>query len=488
MKQNNSAMPASLDAEKAALGGILLDASAFPLAAEILTPDDFSHDGHRRLFAAMGRLAGAGSAIDAILLTDELLRTGEVEAIGGVPYLGQLTEGLPRSTNVRHYARVVRDKATLRRQIHTLNSLLAQATDPAANPQELQAVISASLQQTVAAESIIPFRTGAEIEAEMPLNVEWIARPWATLGAITEVCGKIKAAGKTTWLLALCNAVVTGAPFMGEPTVKAGALYLTEQPEASFRVAMQRAGLMGRPDFTVLYWRDAVRLPWPTVMRQAVAECKRRGARLLIVDTLAQFAGLVGDAENNAGDALRAIQPLQLAAGEGLAVIVARHERKAGGEVGDSGRGSSAFGGAVDTILTLRRGEGNSRATMRVIRGLSRFAEVPDELVIDFADGKYTALGTGEAVAAQEAEAAIMKAVPDTDAQGLTVDELCKATDLKRSTAQQAIKTLTGRKWLEQTGEGKRGNPNRYRRNSFLPYRNVVAAETNESEQGETAA
>jgi len=472
-------LPASLDAERATLGGILLSAEGFPSVAEILSPDDFSHDAHRRLFGAMGKLAGRGSEIDPVLVTEELLRAGEFEIIGGGTFLASLTENLPRATNVRFYARVVKDKALLRRQIHLLNSLLAQASDAAANPYELQEVISATLLQTVAAQTTIPFRTGAEIEAEMPPNMEWLARPWATPGAITELTGKIKAAGKTTWLLALCRAVVEGSDFMGERTAQTGALYLTEQPEASFRPAMVRAGLMGRSDFTVLYWRDTVRLPWPTVMHQAVAECKRRGLRLVVVDTLAQFAGLVGDSENNCGDALRAIQPLQLAAGEGLAVMVARHERKSGGEVGDSGRGSSAFGGAVDTILSLRRPEGNSRPTMRVIRGLSRFAEVPDELVIDYVDGRYTALGTGEAVAAQEAEQVLMKALPDSDSEGLTVDDLCKATELKRSTAQQGIRTLLGRKWLEQTGKGKRGDPHRYRRNSFPPYRVGVAAERN---------
>lgn len=279
-------LPASLDAERAALGAILLDNAAYPCAAEIVTPDDFSHDGHRRLFAAMTRLAGAGSPIDPLLLTEELVRAGELEIVGGVPYLSLLTENLPRSVNVAHYARVVRDKAILRRQILMLNSLLAQAMDPAANPQEIQEVISASLQFAVVAERTMPFRTGVEIEAQMPEQIEWIARPWATPGSITEVCGKIKAAGKTTWLLALCCAVVDGADFMGEPTTKAAVLYLTEQPETSFRIEMRRAGLIGRPDFTVLHWRHTARLPWASVMHQAVAECKRRGVRWLSIHWL----------------------------------------------------------------------------------------------------------------------------------------------------------------------------------------------------------
>jgi hypothetical protein len=95
--------------------------------------------------------------------------------------------------------------------------------------------------------------------------------------------------------------------------------------------------------------------------------------------TLPQWAGIHGDGENSAGEALAAMAPLQEAASQHhLAVVIARHERKSGGDVGNSGRGSSAFAGAVDIVLSLRRPEGNTRPTLRVIHALSRFDETPD--------------------------------------------------------------------------------------------------------------
>ena len=103
----------------------------------------------------------------------------------------------------------------------------------------------------------------------------------------------------------------------------------------------------------------------------------------LVVDTLPQFAGLKGDSENNSGDALSAVEPLLQAAADGIGIIIVRHERKAGGRSGDSGRGSSAFAGAVDIVLSLRKPEGNSRKTQRVLQALSRFSETPTELLID---------------------------------------------------------------------------------------------------------
>jgi hypothetical protein len=92
---------------------------------------------------------------------------------------------------------------------------------------------------------------------------------------------------------------------------------------------------------------------WPEIVAAAVDECKRVAASLLVIDTLAQFAGLTGDRENNSGDALEAMAPLQMAAAEGIGVIVIRYERKSGGDR-DSGRGSSAFAGVVDIVLSLR--------------------------------------------------------------------------------------------------------------------------------------
>ena len=122
-------LPSNLDAERSVLGAVLLDNSAYNYAAELLIADDFSSDGHRRIFARMVTLGESGRPIDPVTLTEELLRTNELETAGGVAYLSALTEGLPRATNVAHYARIVKDKAVLRRLVHTSNSILHEALE-----------------------------------------------------------------------------------------------------------------------------------------------------------------------------------------------------------------------------------------------------------------------------------------------------------------------------------------------------------------------
>ena len=122
-------LPTNVDAERSVLGAILLDNAAYDLAAEQLVSADFSLDAHRKIFERMVVLNDSARPIDPVTLTEELLRTNELEAVGGVAYLSVLTEGLPRSVNVAHYARIVKDKAVLRRLIYTSNSIIHQALD-----------------------------------------------------------------------------------------------------------------------------------------------------------------------------------------------------------------------------------------------------------------------------------------------------------------------------------------------------------------------
>ena len=128
----------------------------------------------------------------------------------------------------------------------------------------------------------LPFRTARELAAETPEVVEWVAEPWVALGCITELDGRPKTAGKTTWVLHLCKAVLDGAPFMGAPTRRSGVVYLTEQAPRSFRSTLERAGLLDRDDLLVLRWHDARGTAWPDVAaagRRRVPAAGVRAAR-----------------------------------------------------------------------------------------------------------------------------------------------------------------------------------------------------------------
>ena len=120
-------LPHNLEAERSVLGAILLHNDAFNQVAEIIDAADFFRDAHRRIFDKMVKLSERNDAIDLITLKDELGRSGEIDEVGGPAYITALVDGVPRSANVEHYARIIKEKATLRSLIFSANKILKTA-------------------------------------------------------------------------------------------------------------------------------------------------------------------------------------------------------------------------------------------------------------------------------------------------------------------------------------------------------------------------
>ena len=258
-------------------------------------------------------------------------------------------------------------------------------------------------------------RTAEEIGALALPEIEWIAYPWVAAGCLTELDGKPKRAGKTTWGLAMVSSVVQGQPFLSQPTLETPVVLMSEQNERTLQVALRRANLHECRDLHIVLRHELGDMRWPDMVEQAAAYCRQIGSRMLMIDTLPPFLGLRGDAENHAADALLAVQPLQeVCARDGLGILFTRHERKAGGDVGDSGRGSSAYGGAVDVILSLRRGNPSQvRDTVRLLESLSRYDETPAHLVIELQGGRYVALADNGELAFTEVQYQVVSALKD---------------------------------------------------------------------------
>jgi hypothetical protein len=458
----NPRLPHSPDAERAYLGGIILGGVAPELEAS-----DFFLPFHQALYRSFQRLQRDGKPTNDLVLLAEFLTVAELEQIGGIPYLAGLVNEIPKVSNLTHYAKVIKTKAAVRRGMALcalMGEKLAATNGDAADVLREISALSASLREQVEQKRILEFKTGLDMASAPDQKILWIARGLVAKGASTELGAKVKA-GKTTLIMAMVEAVVDGLTFLGQPTLKTPVVYLTEQPSVSFREAMQRAKLLGREDFVVLSFTETRGMEWSQVASAAVAECKRVGALLLVIDTLSQFAGLTGDRENNSGDALEAMRPLQQATAEGLGVVLVRHERKSGGDVGDSGRGSSAFAGAVDIVLSLRKPAGNSGKNRRLIQSLSRFSETPNDLLIELTDSGYIALGEQHETALKDAKNSIFAIAPQIETEAKDSKELAASTELSRPTAQRAIEELFRDGMLSRIGKGRKGDPFRY----FIP-------------------
>jgi replicative DNA helicase len=120
-------LPSSPESERVILGAILLDNTLISQAIELLSQDDFYSPLHRRVFRAMSNLFERGDKIDPILIGEELRKEGQLENIGGVATITNLTYGLPHFSNIAHYAKIVHDKAVIRNLIKVCNNVVSEA-------------------------------------------------------------------------------------------------------------------------------------------------------------------------------------------------------------------------------------------------------------------------------------------------------------------------------------------------------------------------
>lgn len=120
-------LPMNLEAERSILGAILLDNGAAPKVFNLVKREDFFLEQHRKSFVAMQSLVGQGSSIDLVTLTEYLNSSKELESSGGAPYLASLCDGMPKVSNVEHYAKIVREKAVLRNLIHATHNIWEKA-------------------------------------------------------------------------------------------------------------------------------------------------------------------------------------------------------------------------------------------------------------------------------------------------------------------------------------------------------------------------
>ena len=114
--------PQSLEGEMSVLGGVLLENEALNKALEVLRPDDFYRESHRKIFNALIDLFEKGEPADIVTLTAALTNNGDLDAVGGSSYLATLVDYVPTAANISYYAKLVKEKSIAR-------SLIRVATD-----------------------------------------------------------------------------------------------------------------------------------------------------------------------------------------------------------------------------------------------------------------------------------------------------------------------------------------------------------------------
>lgn len=204
-----------------------------------------------------------------------------------------------------------------------------------------------------------------------------------------------------------------------------GVAYLTEQSPVVFAADARAAGILGHPDLHVLCRHNA-RGTWPEIVSDVRAYVREHCIDLVVIDTADVWMLRPGDDPNDSVIAEAAVREAQRLAADGVAVCLLRHERKGGGDIADSGRGSSAFAGAVDALLTLRRVSGSGHENRRELECVARAAlpDVSPKLVIELEGGHYVLKGDARDVERQDTRAKILEYLPTSREAAITADEL----------------------------------------------------------------
>jgi hypothetical protein len=309
----------------------------------------------------------------------------------------------------------------------------------------------------------------------VPPEPSWVLRGYVAPFALTLAAGRPKV-GKSTLVFALLARLVMGAPFAGVETVPTGVLMLTEERQdtlaekarvfglTSFRQGASPIGGGNKKPVHVLMRHDAGALPWPEVVRQAMAYCHQQGLGVLVVDTFDRWTNLRGDSENAAGATNEALEPLQYAAASGLAVVIISHQRKSAGEYGEAVRGSNALTGGVDIVVELERPAPTLALGRhaRVLRAVSRFISTPDELYLELDEdaSEFVAIESPEEVKAEADRAKVVEAL--TELGDATSNTVAEEAELPDATVRRHLNTLLERGQVARDGKGKRGDPFRW--------------------------
>jgi replicative DNA helicase len=119
--------PQNLEAETSVLGAVLLENEALNRLLEILREDDFYREAHRRIFSAILHLYEHSEPVDLITLSEVLKTRGELDSVGGVEYLNSLVNGVPTAANITYYAKIIKEKAILRKLINRATEIVSQS-------------------------------------------------------------------------------------------------------------------------------------------------------------------------------------------------------------------------------------------------------------------------------------------------------------------------------------------------------------------------
>jgi len=355
--------PHSREAEQSVLGGLLLERDAFGRISDILSVADFYRHEHRLIFGAIEALIAAGQPVDVITVFEQL--EGETFDFGGLSYLNALAQSVPSAANIRRYAEIIVERATLRQMIAASDEIATHAFNPQGRTvAELIDQAGTALRAIGDARKLkskrMPLVDLPDLIARAETRRQLVKGviPAESIGVMFGGSGSFKS------FIALDAGlhVAHGLPWLGRRTAQGSVIYLAAEggDELGQRADAWHRARRLKPDapFHVApVAMDLLRDAWRVV---EAAQAKGVTPALVVVDTLSQT---FGGEENSAPEIAAYMRELGARFRDlwHCAVVVIHHS---GHTATERPRGSSAIQANTDYLYGVFREEKELMATL----------------------------------------------------------------------------------------------------------------------------
>jgi hypothetical protein len=312
------------------------------------------------------------------------------------------------------------------------------------------------------------FVSAAELGHSTSPEPEWILDGYLAEGWLAMLAGKPKA-GKSDWTCAFIEAVAGGAAtFLGRAVNGGPVVYVSEEGAGTLAHKL-------RPLANVrVMTRDAIwpRPGWLELISGAVEEAVRVGAVLLVIDSLAFWAGFREGQQKDSSAVLVKMARLSEATHAGLAVLLVHHQRKAGGEEGDAVRDSNAFLGSVDVLIELERpDDANAPDNQRLLVAIGRWPATTPVLQVERHpdDGAWYDVGEARSRTDVKHRSSLARLLGELPDEWATEPEIAEGATGSKEVLGSLLRELYRDGLIVRTGAGKRGAPYLYKKAPLSP-------------------
>ena len=248
MSEDFRILPHDLVAEQSVLGAVFIAPDTIISLADELAPDDFYKPANKIVFKTMLSLLEKGEPIDATTMGSALTNQGDISKIGGITYIVELVNSTPTSKNVEHYAKLVKEKATLRKMIAYLSDSLSNAYQGDVSISDIIAKTEKSMLDISNQNTGTGFRNVADI---LDTHMQMVETRSQTDGVVTGLSTGFVGLDKITTGLHEDNLIILAArPAMGKTALALNiAQYIAvkeKKPVAIFSLEMGAESLIER--------------------------------------------------------------------------------------------------------------------------------------------------------------------------------------------------------------------------------------------------